>query len=132
MKAQAPRIPNVDAYIAGFPKDIQKLLKQVRAAIRKAAPDAEEVISYNMPAYKYHGVLLYFSGYTNHIGFYPMPSTIERFKKEIASYKHAKGSVQFPIDKPIPTDLITKMVTFRCGINLEKAAIKSKLKKGSL
>jgi uncharacterized protein YdhG (YjbR/CyaY superfamily) len=129
MKAEAPRLPNVDAYIDGYPKNVQKLLKQVRAAIRKAAPDAEELISYNMPAYKYHGVLAYFAAHTSHIGLYPMASTIERFKKEIVAFKHAKGSIQFPFDKPMPVDLIGKMIASRAKANREKAEIKAKLKK---
>lgn len=117
---------DVDSYIADFPKDTQKMLEQLRATIMKAAPDAEEVISYQMPAYKYHGMLVYFAGYKNHIGFYPTSSGIAKFKKELSVYKGAKGSAQFPLDKPLPLQLITKIVTFRVKENL---SIKSKVKK---
>lgn len=91
---------DVDAYISGFSKGTQKLLKQVRATIKKAAPQVEEMISYGMPAYKLNGPLIYFAGYKNHIGLYPTPSAIVAFKKQISDYKWAKGSVQFPFDKP--------------------------------
>ena len=103
MKTKGDKAIYVDAYIAGFPKDTQTLLEQLRTAIMKAAPDAEEVISYQMPAYKYFGMLVYFAGYKNHIGFYPGAAGIETFKKELSIYKGAKGSVQFPLDKPLPT-----------------------------
>jgi uncharacterized protein YdhG (YjbR/CyaY superfamily) len=125
----ATPIADVDSYIAGFPKETQKLLKQLRAMIRKAVPDAEEIISYQMPAYKFHGRLLYFSAFKNHIGFYPMKSTITRFKKEIAVYKHAVGSVQFPLDQPLPGELINKMLLFRAKENLEKTSLKAVSKK---
>jgi uncharacterized protein YdhG (YjbR/CyaY superfamily) len=122
-------ITNVDEYIDRFPKTTQKLLKQLRATIKKAAPGAEEIISYQMPAYKHNGRLLYFAGYNHHVGFYPMASGIARFKKEIAGYKNAKGSVQFPLDQPLPVDLVTKMVSFRVKENLEKTELKLKKKK---
>lgn len=117
---------DVDAYISGFPKDTQKLLKQVRATIKKIAPQAEEVISYGMPAYKLNGPLLYFAGYKNHIGFYPMPSAVVAFKIQILDYKWAKGSVQFPFDKPLPLELIEKITRFRVKENLQKVALKKK------
>jgi uncharacterized protein YdhG (YjbR/CyaY superfamily) len=120
---------NVDEYIDGFPTETQKLLELLRSTISKAAPKAEEGISYQMPAYKYHGVLVYFAGYKNHIGFYPGAGGVESFKKEISVYKWAKGSVQFPIDEPIPVKLVTKIVKFRVKQNLEKAAAKPKKKK---
>lgn len=116
----------IDHYISHFPKSTQILLKQLRAIINKAAPQAEEVISYNMPAYKYHGMLVYFAGYRNHIGFYPMSSAITVFKKELSVYKGAKGSVQFPLDKPLPIGLITKIVKFRVKKNIEKEKLKLK------
>lgn len=116
----------IDEYIAGFPKDIQIILEQLRTTIRKAAPEAEEVISYQMPAFKLSGMLVYFAGYKNHIGFYPTPSAIEAFKKELSEYKGAKGSVQFPLEKPLPLKLITKIVKFRVIENLEKASISKK------
>jgi len=112
---------NVDEYIAGFPKETQKLLRQMRATIKVAAPDAEEVISYAMPGYKMNGALVYFAGYAGHIGFYPGASGISAFKKELSVYKGAKGSVQFPLDRPLPLKLVTKIVKFRVKQNREKA-----------
>ena len=121
MKSTSAKITSVDGYIAGFPPATRTLLQQVRTTVMKAAPKAEEVISYNMPAYKFYGMLVYFAGYDKHIGFYPMPAAIEAFKKELAVYKSAKGSVQFPLDKPMPLKLITQMVKFRALMNKEKA-----------
>ena len=107
------RPENVDEYIASFPEKTQKLLKQLRSAVKSAAPEADEVISYSMPAYKLKRILLYFAGHKNHIGFYPGASGIEAFKKELSLYKGAKGSVQFPLDKPLPLELITDIVRYR-------------------
>jgi uncharacterized protein YdhG (YjbR/CyaY superfamily) len=129
MKSASAIAKNVDEYIAGFPADIQQRLNQLRSAIKKAVPAAEEIISYQMPAYKFHGVLVYFAGYRNHIGFYPTASGIEAFKKDLSVYKGAKGSVQFPHDKPLPLPLISKIVAYRKKENLEKEAIKGKKKK---
>ncbi len=129
MKASTQKVNDIDKYIAGFPEETQYLLDEIRAAIKKAAPEAEEVISYQMPAYKYQGMLVFFAGYKNHIGFYPGAGGIEAFKKEIAAYKNAKGSVQFPLDKPLPVKLITQIVKFRLLQNKEKAALKVKKKK---
>lgn len=112
----------VEAYIAAFPPETQKLLEQMRSIIKKAAPKAEESISYMMPAYKLNGPLVYFGGYKSHIGFYPTGSGIEAFKKEIAAYKSSKGAVQFPLDKPLPVKLITVMVKYRVMVNKEKAS----------
>jgi uncharacterized protein YdhG (YjbR/CyaY superfamily) len=117
---------NIDDYIASFPKDLQIILEQMRTIIRKAAPKAEEVISYAMPAFKLDSVLVYFAGYKNHVGFYPMPSAIIAFKKELSIYKSSKGAVQFPLDKPLPSALITKMVKYRIAENLQKAKAKKK------
>lgn len=117
---------DIDAYIASFPKEIQQMLKQLRATIKAAAPKANEVISYGMPAFELNGMLVYFAAYKNHIGLYPMPSGIEAFKNELSNYKAAKGSVQFPIDKPLPTELITKMVKYRANENRQRAKIKKK------
>jgi uncharacterized protein YdhG (YjbR/CyaY superfamily) len=119
---------NVDDYIAAFPIDTQKLLEQMRATIKKAAPKAEEVISYGMPAYKSNGMLVYFAGHKNHIGFYPTSSGIANFQKELSMYKGAKGSVQFPLDKTLPLSLISKIVKFRLNENSDKANSK-KLKR---
>jgi uncharacterized protein YdhG (YjbR/CyaY superfamily) len=117
---------NVDEYIAAFPKDVQQLLKQMRAAIKAAAPKAEELISYGMPAYKYHGQLVFFAAFKNHIGFYATPAGHKAFEKELAKYKQGKGSVQFPVEEPLPLSLITKIVKFRVKENEEKAVLKKK------
>lgn len=114
----------VDAYIATYPAEVQKKLQQVRNTIRKVAPMAQEVISYGMPGYKYHGMLVYFAAWKNHIGFYAVPSAHAAFKDELSAYKGAKGSVQFPLDKPMPVALITKIVRFRMKENEEKAMLK--------
>jgi uncharacterized protein YdhG (YjbR/CyaY superfamily) len=111
----------IDQYISSFPGEVQIILEQIRTAIRQAAPDAEETIKYAMPTYVLEGNLVHFAGYKNHIGFYPAPSGIEAFKKELSVYKGAKGSVQFPLNKPMPLDLITRIVKFRVKVNLEKA-----------
>jgi uncharacterized protein YdhG (YjbR/CyaY superfamily) len=115
---------DVDEYISMHPAPAQKLLKQLRATVKKAAPKAVEVISYGMPAYKLDGVLVYFAAHTKHIGFYPMPSSIAEFEDEVKQYKHAKGSIQFLLDKPLPVKLISKIVKFRAAKNL--ARIKAK------
>jgi uncharacterized protein YdhG (YjbR/CyaY superfamily) len=104
---------NFAEYSRGFTKDVQKLLSTMRATIRKAAPDAEETISYGMPAFKQAGILVWFGAHSGHIGFYPGASGIATFKKELAAYKFAKGSVQFPFDKPLPLALVTRIVEFR-------------------
>lgn len=117
---------DVDEYIVSFPKEIQKLLQQVRITIKKVAPQAEEAISYGMPLFKLHGRLAYFAAHTNHIGLYPMASGITAFKKELSMYKGAKGSVQFPFDKPLPISLITMIIKFRVAENEQKAQAKKK------
>lgn len=119
---------NVDAYINQFPKGVQAALQQLRKTIKAAAPKAEEVISYKMPGYKLNGMLVYFAGYKNHIGFYAAPTGHETFKKELAVYKSGKGSVQFPLDKPLPLSLITKIVKFRVKQNEEKVVGKKSAK----
>ncbi len=124
MKINKPN--SIDAYIAGFPEETRVLLEQVRTTIRKAAPAAEEVISYQMPAFKLNGILVYFAAYSKHIGFYPTSSGITAFKKELSAYKGAKGSVQFPIDKPLPLNLISRIVKFRVEENRERAETKPK------
>lgn len=111
----------IDAFIKEFPKDVQKLLSQVRTTIRDAAPDAEETISYAIPTFKLKGNLVHFAAYKNHIGFYPGSTGITAFKKELSDYQSAKGSVQFPLDKPLPLDLISKIVRYRVQENLEKS-----------
>jgi len=120
---------DIDEFIAGFPADVQKVLKKVRATIKKAAPKAEETINYGIPTFRLNGNLVHFSAFKNHIGFYPTPSGIEKFKKELSIYEGAKGSVKFPLDQPIPYELITKIVKFRVEENSKKAETKGKKKK---
>ena len=104
---------NVDEYIASFPNDIQEILEAIRGTIIKAAPQAVEVIRYNMPAYKQNAVLVYFAAYKNHIGFYPTSSPIRVFKDDLKDYKTSKGAIQFPLYKPLPHKLITKIVHYK-------------------
>ena len=115
--------PNsIDEYISGFHKDTQKILEEIRATIKKAAPDAEETISYAIPTFTLNGhYLVYFAGYKNHISLYPAPRGNEAFKKELSVYKGGKGTVQFPLDKPLPLNLIIKIVKFRIEQNLGKS-----------
>jgi len=121
MKAETIKPKDIDEYISMFPENIQELLKEMRATIKEAAPEAEEVISYQMPAYKFHGMLIYFAAFKNHIGLYPRASGIETFKEELSVYKGAKGSVQFPLNKPLPLDLISRIVKFRVAENLKQS-----------
>ena len=116
----------IDEYIAGFPEDVQTILEQVRTTIRKAAPEAEEAISYAIPTFKLAGNLVHFAGYKNHIGFYPAPTGIEAFKEELSVYKQGKGSIQFPLDQPMPLDLITRIVQYRVEQNTAKTATRKK------
>lgn len=120
---------NIDDYIAGFPQNVQKILEKIRSTIRKAAPDAEETINYGIPTFTLNGNLVHFAGFKNHIGFYPTPSGIENFKEELSVYEGAKGSVQFPLDQPMPLSLIGKIVKFRVKENLERVATKGKKEK---
>ena len=119
----------VDEYIAAFPQDVQDVLGQVRATIRQAAPDAEEAIKYRIPTFVLNENLVHFAALQNHIGFYPTPSGIEQFKHELAGYKFAKGSVQFPLGKPMPLSLIEKIVRFRVNEVKEKSAVRKAKKK---
>ncbi len=112
--------PNsVEEYVARYPKDVQDILKKIRQVIKEAAPEAEETISYGMPAYKLNGPLVYFAAFKNHIGFYAIPSGISAFEKQLSPYKRGKGSVQFQINEPIPYDLIREIVKFRAKENME-------------
>ncbi len=111
----------IDEYIACFPETTRRLLQEVRAIIKSAAPHAAEVISYNMPAFRQNGVLVYFAAAKAHIGFYPTSSPIVAFKKELEQYKTSKGAIQFPMDKPIPRALIKSIVKFRVKEDEEKA-----------
>ncbi len=124
VKAKQPG--TIDDYIAGFPGEIRKKLEEMRMIVKKAAPQAEETINYGVPTLVLSGNLVHFGGFKNHIGFYPAPSGIEAFKKELSVYEGAKGSIKFPVDKPLPAALITKIVKFRVKENLENAKQKSK------
>jgi uncharacterized protein YdhG (YjbR/CyaY superfamily) len=110
----------IDEYIETFPVEVQIVLERMRQTIRKAAPEAVEAISYQIPTFKLNGNLVHFAAFKHHIGFYPTSSGIEAFKKELSPYKWAKGSVQFPLDEPIPYDLVERIVAFRVKENLEK------------
>jgi uncharacterized protein YdhG (YjbR/CyaY superfamily) len=120
MQAISTKFKTVDEYLSTFPATTRRILQEVRQTIKKAAPQAEEVISYNMPAFKLHGVLVYYAAYQKHIGFYPTPSAIKAFEKQLAQYQNSKGAVQFPIDQPMPVELITKIVQFRVRENVAK------------
>ena len=111
---------SIDDYISGFPVEVQHLLQQVRVKIKELAPRAEEAISYGIPTFKLNGNLVHFAAFKNHIGLYPTPSGLEEFEKELSPYKQGKGSVQFPLDKPLPLDLIGKIVAYRVRKNTEK------------
>lgn len=113
MEREQKQFSNIDEYIATFPEDIQQILQQMRAVIHAAAPEAEEAISYAMPTFKLNGNLVHFAAFKNHIGFYPTPSGTEAFQQQLSPYKAAKGSVQFPLNQPIPYDLVTQIVKFR-------------------
>ena len=119
----------IDEYIAGFPEGVQAILQAIRQTIKAAAPNAEEAISYQMPTFKLKGNLVHFGAFKNNIGFYPVPSGIEEFKDELSVYTQGKGSVQFPLDKPMPYDLIRRIVAFRVQENLANAEAKAKKKK---
>jgi uncharacterized protein YdhG (YjbR/CyaY superfamily) len=119
---------NIDEYIAGFTPEIQEILEKIRTTVRTAAPDAEETISYQMPTFRLKGNLVHFAAFKNHIGFYPTPTGTEEFKKELSVYEGGKGSIRFPLDKPIPYDLISQIVKFRVKENMERAEAKAKEK----
>lgn len=116
----------IDEYIAGFPDNVQAMLQQMRTTIRAAAPEAKEAIKYGMPAFVLNGNLVYFAGLKNHIGFYATPNGNDTFATELAPYKQGKGSIQFPLDEPLPLDLVAKMTQFRVTENQVKAATKRK------
>ena len=125
MESNRVDFSSMDEYIATFPEEIQKILEELRATIKASAPDAEERISYQMPTFALKGNLVHFAAFKKHIGFYPTPSGIQAFKHELSIYEGAKGSVKFPIEKPLPLELISKIVKFRVAENLKKAEIKS-------
>ena len=128
MEKQKAGFTSIDEYIASFPSDVQERLRQMRAAIREAAPEAQEKISYQMPTFFLHGNLVHFAAFKNHIGFYPAPRGIEAFKDELAAYEGAKGSVQFPLDQPLPLDLVRRIVQFRVADQLQNAKAKKSRK----
>jgi uncharacterized protein YdhG (YjbR/CyaY superfamily) len=117
---------NIDEYIAGFPETTREILEQLRSTIRNAAPEAIEIISYGMPAFKQEGMLVYFAAYKNHIGFYPTGSGIEAFKDKLTGYKVSKGTMQFPLDSPVPLSLVAEIVSYRLEQNLIKAKLKTR------
>ena len=120
MKANQTAPKNIDEYIAGFPNEVQEILEKIRQTIRKAAPEAEETIKYKIPTFTLKDNLVHFAAFKKHIGFYPAPTGIEKFKKELSVYEQAKESVKFPLDKPITFDLISKIVKYRVKKNMEK------------
>jgi uncharacterized protein YdhG (YjbR/CyaY superfamily) len=126
-KAQPPK--DIDEYIARFPADVRAILEKVRTTIRTAAPEAKETISYQMPAFKQHGILVYFAAWKNHIGLYPPVSGDKAIEKAVARYAGPKGNLQFPLDEPIRYDLIERIVRLRVKQNLAKAAAKRKKRK---
>ncbi|WP_338472425.1 DUF1801 domain-containing protein [Niallia sp. XMNu-256] len=115
------KFQTVDEYIEQFPVELQDVLQKLRVMIKEAAPEAEEKISYQMPAYSLNGALVYFAAWKNHIGFYPTPSGIHAFKEELLQYKGTKSSIHFPLTEPLPNELITKIVKFRVAENKKKA-----------
>jgi uncharacterized protein YdhG (YjbR/CyaY superfamily) len=124
MKTTAPK--NIDEYIAGFPNDVQRNLQKIRLTIRKAVPAAEETIKYQMPTFTLNGNLIHFAAFKNHIGVYPVPRAVESFKEELSAYEGEKSTARFPLDKPIPLALISRIAKFRASKNLEKAQSKRK------
>lgn len=126
MRINQPAPANIDAYIAGFPQEVQAILEKIRMIVRETAPAAEETIKYQLPTFMLKGNLVHFGAFKKHIGFYPTPTGIEQFKAELSVYEGAKGSIQFPLDNPIPYDLIRQIVQFRVKENLEKSEAKRK------
>ncbi len=120
------RFTTISEYIEIFPEDVRKILNKIRATIQKAAPKAEETISYQIPTFRLNGNLVHFAAYKNHIGFYPTSSVILKFKKELSAYKTSRGTVQFPLNQPVPYRLISQIVKFRMKENSEKAKRKKK------
>jgi uncharacterized protein YdhG (YjbR/CyaY superfamily) len=124
MEGKTTRPTTIDEYIAQYPQDVQHILNKIRAVVKESAPQAVERISYGMPAFYFNGNLVYFGVHTHHIGFYPTGSGIEAFKAELSAYKSSKGAVQFPLDQPMPYELISKIVRFRAAENQKKSAPK--------
>ena len=120
MDVSKSKIETIDEYIRKFPENIQEIMQKLRKTISKSAPEAKEAISYQIPTFKLNGNLVHFAAYKNHIGFYPSPSGIEAFKNELSKYEVSKGTIKFPLNAPIPFDLIKKIVEFRVRENLSK------------
>ena len=129
MKKAEKQIETIDDYIASFPKHIQEILEEIRQAIKETAPDAEETISYQMPAFRLKGILVYFAAFKNHIGFYPTSSGVAAFKDEISQYAISKGTIKFPLGQPIPINLIKTIVKYRVEENLDRKKASSKKQK---
>ncbi|HLZ17020.1 MAG TPA: DUF1801 domain-containing protein [Cyclobacteriaceae bacterium] len=125
----SPKPANFDEYIADQPPKVRPMLKKLRQIVRKTAPDAKEVISYGMPAYKLHGMLLYFAAFTNHYSLFAFPSAIVAFKDRLKGYETSKGTIKFPLDKPVPVKLITEIVKFKVRENINKQLAKALAKK---
>ena len=131
MKTAQKAPKSIDEYIAGFPADVRAILEEVRATIREAAPQAEETIKYQMPTFTLEGNLVHFAAFKKHIGLYPAPTGIDEFRNELSAYEGGKGSVRFPLDRPIPFDLVGSIVRFRAQENMERAAAREKQKRGA-
>ncbi len=129
MKTTTIKPQTIDDYLKGYPPVVRKKLQEIRQVIRKTAPAAEECISYQMPTFRLHGNLVHFAAWNDHIGFYPIPSGIKAFEKELSVYKQGKGSVQFPLNEPMPLKLIAKIVAYRVRENTLKAELKLKARK---
>lgn len=123
MKPESQGIRTIDEYISAFPEEIQQKLQSIRALIHEAAPEAKETISYRMPAFKLNGVLVYFAAFQDHISFFPTSSGVANFKDELAPYQTSKGTIRFPLDQPLPFDLISRIVTFRVQENNAKSLL---------
>lgn len=128
MNESKVQFTNIDEYIALFPEEIKEILTNIRKIIKENAPEATEKISYQMPTFFLNGNLIHFAAFKNHIGLYPTPTGIDAFKEELSKYKGAKGSVQFPLDQPIPYDLIKRIVLYRVAESTTKAEAKRKKK----
>lgn len=126
MDPNSEKFTTIDEYIALFPEDVQEKLKKIRSVIKAAAPHATETISYQMPAFKLYGILVYFAAFANHVSFFPTSSGVAKFKEELVGFETSKGTIRFPLDKPIPYDLIDRITTFRVQENVEKSQKRSK------
>lgn len=122
---------DIDEYIEAFPGNVQKILQKIRKTIQKAAPNAEEAITYAIPTFRLNGNLIYFAGYENHVSVYPRPRGVKEFEKEVAQYEGGKGTLRFPLDQPVPFDLIARLTMYRVGQNMKAAGAKKSAKKSA-